>query len=67
MPFPDIWMDLETVIESEISQIEKQISHNIAYMWNLENGTDKLFAKQKKRNRCRGQMYGYQGRKGKVG
>ena len=49
MPFPDIWMDLETVIESEISQIEKQISYNIAYMWNPENGTDNLFAKQKKR------------------
>ena len=37
--------DLETVIGSEISQIEKQISYNIAYVWNLENSTDNLFAK----------------------
>ena len=55
--------DLETVIGSEISQIEKQISYNIAYVWNLENSTDNLFAKQK-RHRWREQMYGYQGGRG---
>ena len=32
--FLEIWMDLETVIQSEVSQKEKK---NInAYMWNLE-------------------------------
>ena len=33
--FVETWMDLETVIQSEVSQKEKQISY-IAYMWNLE-------------------------------
>ena len=28
--------DLETVIQTEVSQKEKQISYNITYMWNLE-------------------------------
>ena len=37
VPFAETWMDLETVIQSKVSQKEeKQISYNIAYMWNLE-------------------------------
>ena len=35
VPFPETWIDLETVIQSK-SEREKQISYNIAYMWNLE-------------------------------
>ena len=43
--FAEMWMDLETFfIQSEISQKEKQIC-NIAYMLNLENGTDELICK----------------------
>ena len=34
--FGEMWMDLETVIQSEVSQKEKKISHINAYMWNLE-------------------------------
>ena len=35
--FVETWMDLETVIQREISQKEeKQISYINAYMWNLE-------------------------------
>ena len=34
--FVEMWMDLETVIQSEVSQKEKQISYINAYMWNLE-------------------------------
>ena len=35
--FVERWMDLETVIQSEVSQKEKkQISYINAYMWNLE-------------------------------
>ena len=30
------WMDLESVIQSEVSQKEKQISYPKAYIWNLE-------------------------------
>ena len=33
--FAERWIDLETVIQSEVSQKVKQI-YNIAYMWNLE-------------------------------
>ena len=36
VPFAEMWMDLETVIQSEVSQKEKKKSYNIAYMWNLE-------------------------------
>ena len=34
MPFTSTWMDLEIIILSEISQ--RQISYDIAYMWNLK-------------------------------
>ena len=50
-----------------ISQTEKQMSYSTSHMCNLENGTGDLFAKQKKSHRCREQMYGHQGGKGKVG
>ena len=36
MPFPATWMDLESVILSEVSQTEKEKYH-IPYMWNLSN------------------------------
>ena len=34
--FVETWMHLETVIQSEVSQKEKQIPYINAYMWNLE-------------------------------
>ena len=35
--FVETWMDLESVIQSEISQKgKKQISYTNAYIWNLE-------------------------------
>ena len=34
MPFLATWMQLEVLIVSEESQKEKQISHDITYMWN---------------------------------
>ena len=34
--FAETWMDLETVIQSEVSQKEKQIWYVNACMWNLE-------------------------------
>ena len=33
--FVEMWMDLETVIQSEVSQKEKQILYINACMWNL--------------------------------
>ena len=38
-------MDLETVIYSEVSEREQQISHINIYLYTLENGTDDLICK----------------------
>ena len=35
LSFVTTWMDLESVIQSEVSQTEKDKYHEIAYMWNL--------------------------------
>ena len=47
MPFAEMWVDLEMIILSKVSQKkkdkqsksekERQISYGIAYMWNLTN------------------------------
>ena len=34
-PFAAIWLDLEIVILSELSQTENNTSYKIPYMWNL--------------------------------
>ena len=34
--FVEMWMDLESVVQSEVSQKEKNISYINAYIWNLE-------------------------------
>ena len=46
MPFAATWMDLGTIILSEVSQdSERQTSDDITYMWNLKNRIQmKLFA-----------------------
>ena len=42
MPFAAAtWMQLESIILSEISQKEKEIPYNITYMWNLKSDTNK--------------------------
>ena len=38
-------MNLETVIQSEVSQKEKQISYINAYIWNLEKCIGDLICK----------------------
>ena len=40
MPFAATWMELETLILSEVSQKEEDIPYDITYMWNLQCGTD---------------------------
>ena len=49
MPFSATWMDLEIVLLREISQIEKEISYHILYMWNLKrNDTNEHTCKAKR-------------------
>ena len=37
VPFAEVWMDLETAIQSEVkSERERQILYINAFMWNLE-------------------------------
>ena len=36
LPFARTWMDLEIIILSEVSQTEKQISHDNTYIQNLK-------------------------------
>ena len=43
MSFSEMWMDPETVKQSEVSQ--KKILYINAYMWNLVNGKDDLICK----------------------
>ena len=37
LPFVTAWMDLESIVLSEISQSEKDKYHMISLMWNLMN------------------------------
>ena len=43
MPFAATWMELETLILSEVRQKEKDKYHVISHIWNLIYGTDKPF------------------------
>ena len=43
MPFAATWMDLETIILSEVSQ--KEIPYDITYMWNLKYDTNEFIYK----------------------
>ena len=37
------WMNLEPIIQSEVSQKEKEISYTNAYIWNLERWHQKIY------------------------
>jgi len=39
MPFAATWMELETLVLSEVSQKEKDKYHMISHIWNLIYGT----------------------------
>ena len=45
MPFTATWMELETLILSEVSQKERkrQTPNDITYIWNLIHGTKEPF------------------------
>ena len=46
MPFEATWMQLETLILSEMSERERQIPHDITYIWNLIYGTKEPFLRK---------------------
>ena len=43
IPFAATWMELETLILSEVSQKEKDKYRDITYIWNLIYGTNEPF------------------------
>ena len=66
--FVETWMDLETVIQSEVSQKEKNKYHILRmYVEPRKMVQMSQFAGQKLRHRHREQTYGHQGRKPGVG
>ena len=66
MPLAATWIDLEMIIQSEVSQTEKD--KYITYMWNLKKMIQmNLFTKQKPTHSHRKQNYGYQrGKRGGI-
>ena len=49
LPFTTAWMDLESIMLSEISQVVKDRYHDLTCKWNLTNKTNKQ-AKQNQRH-----------------
>ena len=66
MPFAVTWLELETLILSEVSQKEKNKYHMISLIiWNLKYGTNEPFYRKKKQTHGHGeQTCGCQGREG---
>ena len=46
VPFAEMWMDLEIIMQSEVSQKEKKQIYHL-YVESRKNGKINLFAKQK--------------------
>ena len=59
MPVAATWMELETLIQSEVSQKEKDKYHIISHIWNLIYCTSEPF--HRKHHGHGEQTYGYQG------
>ena len=47
MPFAAMWMELEIIILSEVSQTQKTKPYDITYMYNLKYDTNELLLKEK--------------------
>ena len=59
------WMNLEPIIQSEVSQKEKNKYHILMHIYGIQkNGTENLFTGQRWRNRYREQAYGHKERGG---
>ena len=62
MPFAATWMDLGSIILSEVSQAEKEKCHMISLICEIQNEIIQLnlLTKQKETHRLREQTYGFQ-------
>ena len=40
LPFALMWMELECITQSKVSQSEKGDYHDFTHVWNLRNNTD---------------------------
>ena len=61
MPFAVTWMDLQIVIQSEVSQKEKDKYRTISLICRIQkNGTDELICKAETESQMQKQTYGYQ-------
>ena len=59
-----MWIDLETVIQNEVSQKEKNKCRVLMLIHGIQkSGTDELMYKAEIETRCRGQTREHQGRK----
>ena len=63
MPFTATWMEIETLILSELSERERHIPYDIPYIWNLIYGTNEPFHRNENHG-LREQTCGFQGGKG---
>lgn len=67
MPLAEMWMDLEAIIQSRVSQKEKiYIVYINTYVDSRKMVQTNPFAKYKQRHRCREQVYGQRVGKGSV-
>ena len=62
--FLEIWMDLESVIQSEVSEKEKNRYRITMHMWNLEKWYRWTYFQVRKRDRCREWTCGPRGGRG---
>ena len=46
IPFAATWMELETLILSEVKKRKTNAIHDITYLWNLINGTNEPFHRE---------------------
>ena len=65
--FVETWVDLETVIQSEVRKRKPNIVYERMYVEPRKMVQMNQFAGQKLRHRCREQTYGHQGGKTAVG
>ena len=66
--FAATWMDLETVIQSEVSQKKKDKYHTTLLIYGIQkNNSDELTCKAEIQAQITKQSYGYHGQKSGVG